>query len=241
MTAIAKLNTEYGATKEERNYVQETLDKKWVQELFTKEKNDLKNKIMRNFHTDNYVAFEMHKKFDTEKKSMKDILNTDPDMKKKYETALKNKRRWASEGIVLLQAIAINCVKILANKDDVEKKLSSRDDLKYKSQAIDGFLGPNTFYVLASIAKEKGISFNGIVDKKLLDTMMNICKEAPVNVVPTATNTIINTPPVAPVNVAPTATNTIINTPPIAPVNVAPTATTTPINTPPIAPEADTF
>ena len=42
---------------------------------------------------------------------------------------------------------------------------------------MDGILGPNTFYVLASIAKEKNIPFNGIVDQKLIDTIVDICLE----------------------------------------------------------------
>jgi hypothetical protein len=55
----------------------------------------------------------------------------------------------------LLQSIAIKCVSILTNGEEIEKKLTSWNEVAYKSQAMDGFLGPNTFYVLASIAKEK--------------------------------------------------------------------------------------
>ena len=74
-----------------------------------------------------------------------------------------------------MQTIAIKCVQKLADNEDIESKLSSRNDTKNKSKAMDGIMGPNTFYVLASIAKEKGIKFNGIVDKTLLNEMISIC------------------------------------------------------------------
>lgn len=75
----------------------------------------------------------------------------------------------------MLQTIAIKCITILSNGEEIEKKLASRNEAANKSQAMDGVLGPNTFYVLASIAKEKNIPFNGVVDKPLLDAMINIC------------------------------------------------------------------
>ena len=128
-----------------------------MKKLFEKELNNLSGKIVRNFHNDNYAAFEIKKTFETEKKSIKDILNADSEMQKKYEAALaKNKARGGfSEGVLLLQALAIKCVTILANGEKIENKLASRNDVAFKSQAMDGILGPNTFYVLASIAKEK--------------------------------------------------------------------------------------
>lgn len=55
--------------------------------LFDKEITNLSTKIIRNFHNDNFLAFEVNKTFDTEKQSMKDIINQDPDMKAKYEAA----------------------------------------------------------------------------------------------------------------------------------------------------------
>ena len=175
------LDLNYWATQKEKDYVKDTLDKEWVKKLFEKELNNLSGKIVRNFHNDNYAAFEIKKTFETEKKSIKDILNADPEMQKKYEAALaKNKARGGcSEGVLLLQALAIKCVTILANGEKIENKLASRNDVAFKSQAMDGILGPNTFYVLASIAKEKWIAFNGVADKSLLDTMINICKENP--------------------------------------------------------------
>lgn len=175
------LDLNYWATDKERTYVKETLDKEGVKKLFEKELVNLGSKIVKNFHNDNYATFEVQKKFETEKTAMKTIINADPDMKKKYETALaKNKTRGGfSEGILLLQTIAIKCVNIINTKESVENKLSSRNEVAYKSQAMDGILGPNTFYVLASIAKEKNISFDGVVDKPLVDQMISICGETP--------------------------------------------------------------
>lgn len=112
MPSINKLDTNYGATQGEKDYVKETLEKESVKELFKKEIDNLSTKIIRNFHSDNYVSFEVHKKFENEKQSMNTILKADPDMEKKYETALaKNtKRPGFSKGILLVQAIAIKCI-----------------------------------------------------------------------------------------------------------------------------------
>ncbi|MCX6825476.1 MAG: hypothetical protein NTY80_04640 [candidate division SR1 bacterium] len=179
MPSINKLDTNYGATQGEKDYVKETLEKESVKELFKKEIDNLSTKIIRNFHSDNYVSFEVHKKFENEKQSMNTILKADPDMEKKYETALaKNtKRPGFSKGILLVQAIAIKCINKINAGESVENKLTSRNGTAFKSQAIDGILGPNTFYVLASIAKEKKISFNGMIDKRLLSEMIKICGE----------------------------------------------------------------
>lgn len=129
MTPTEQLDTNYGATKKERDYVKETLDKKGVQELFNQETKDLSRKIVRNFHSDNYVAFEVRKTFQTEKNSMKNILKADTDMEKRYEVALaKNKTRSGfSEGILLVQAIAIKCVEKINEKESVESKLTNRN------------------------------------------------------------------------------------------------------------------
>jgi len=43
---------------------------------------------------------------------------------------------------------------------------------------VDGILGPNTFYVLASIAKDQQVTFDGLVDETLLDKMISICSGA---------------------------------------------------------------
>gem|GEM_PF-6945253 len=75
--------------------------------------------------------------------------------------------------------MAIKCIKKLANGEKIEEKLKSRNGSTFKSAEMDGILGPNTFYVLASIAKDRNISFNGVVDKPLLDAMINVCKETP--------------------------------------------------------------
>ncbi|HBB03391.1 TPA: hypothetical protein DCZ39_00585, partial [Patescibacteria group bacterium] len=67
MAPVEQLDTKYGATKQEREYVQEMLEKKeGVIGLFKKELNKLNTKIIRNFHSDNFVAFEAQKKFETE-------------------------------------------------------------------------------------------------------------------------------------------------------------------------------
>ena len=179
MTPIENLDNDYELKNEEKNYVKEILDTKWVKELFAKEQKNLQSKIIRNFHTENYSNFEINKQFENEKNSMKNIINNDPNMKTKYETALaKNQKKWGfSEGILLLQTIAITCVEKINGKESVTNKLSSWNGLSFKSQAMDGILWPNTFYVLASIAKEKKISFNGSVDKPLLEAMIGICGE----------------------------------------------------------------
>lgn len=169
-----KLDTNYSATQQEKEYVKNTINTKGVKELFNLETTNLKSKIIRNFHTANYV--ELSKKtFAPEKKQMKDIINADPEIKAKYEAAVAHKGKWRSEGIMLLQAIAIKCVNIINQSESVESKLTSRNGTSFKSASIDGIVGPNTFYVLASIAKEKGISFNGVVDKPLLAAMISIC------------------------------------------------------------------
>ncbi len=172
--ANEKLDTNYSATQQEKEYVKNTINTKGVKELFNLETTNLKSKIIRNFHTANYV--ELSKKtFAPEKKQMKDIINADPEIKAKYEAAVAQKGKWRSEGIMLLQAIAIKCVNIINQNESVENKLTSRNGTNFKSASIDGIVGPNTFYVLASIAKEKGISFNGVVDKPLLAAMISIC------------------------------------------------------------------
>lgn len=77
---------------------------------------------------------------------------------------------------MLLQTLAIKCITVLKNDEVVEDKLQQRSELGRKSDAMDGILGPNTFYVLASIAKDQGLAFNGVVDQKLIDTMVDICR-----------------------------------------------------------------
>ena len=184
-----KLDTNYQASKEqaskeERDYVKETLEKEWVTALFKKEITNLKSKIIKNFHNDNYQAFEIDKTFDTEKQSMRDIIDQEPTIKTKYEAVVKRGKageiKGFSEWVLLLQALAIKCIKKLANGEKIEEKLQSRNGSTFKSAEMDGILGPNTFYVLASIAKDRNISFNGVVDKPLLDAMINVCKETPV-------------------------------------------------------------
>jgi len=179
MTLSNNLDTNYWTTNEEKNYVKETLDTKGVKELFLQEEKNLQSKIIKNFHNDNYSNFETNKLFENKKNAMKNIINANPTMKTKYEKAIAEKTTGSSEWIRLLQAIAITCVEKINGKESVQNKLTSWNGLSFKSQTLDGILWPNTFYVLASIAKEKGIAFNGIVDKPLLDAMISICGEVP--------------------------------------------------------------
>jgi hypothetical protein len=113
-----------------------------VEVLFAQEKNDLKKKIINNFHTENFSAFEQKHVFDAEKAEMNAIIADDQEIKTKYESALKinQKKGGFSEGILLVQTIAIKCVAILANNEKVEEKLKSRNNIAYRSQAMDGIM-----------------------------------------------------------------------------------------------------
>lgn len=113
-----------------------------MKKLFEKELNNLSTKIIRNFHNDNYAAFEIQKTFDAEKKAMKDIITADADMQAKYEAALaKNKARGGfSEGILLTQAIAVKCIQIINQSESVENKLTSWNGKAFKSESMDGIM-----------------------------------------------------------------------------------------------------
>ena len=171
------LDSNYSVSAEEKNYVKTTLETEWVQALFQKEASWLQSKIINNFHSTNYSRFEQQKVLD--KSEMKDAINKDPDMKAKYEAAFAKhgKDGGFSEGILLLQTLAIKCITVLKNDEVVEEKLKQRSELGRKSDAMDGIIGPNTFYVLASIAKDQGISFDWVIDQKLIDKIVDICLE----------------------------------------------------------------
>ena len=83
-----QLDLTYGTSEKEKKYVQDTLEKEGVKSLFSKETKKLHEKIIKNFHNDNYLNFETNKKFDQEKESMKRIINEDPTIKTKYEKSL---------------------------------------------------------------------------------------------------------------------------------------------------------
>lgn len=171
------LDSNYSVSAAEKDYVKNTLETEWVKALFQKEASWLQSKIINNFHSTNYSRFEQQKVLD--KSEMKETIYKDPDMKAKYEAALAKhgKDGGFSEGILLLQTLAIKCITVLKNDEVVEDKLKQRSELGRRSDAMDGIIGPNTFYVLASIAKDQGIAFNGVIDQKLIDKIVDICLE----------------------------------------------------------------
>lgn len=61
------------------------------------EEKNLQSKIIKNFHNDNYSNFEINKLFDNEKNAMKNIIDTNPTIKIKYEKAIAAKTPGSSE------------------------------------------------------------------------------------------------------------------------------------------------
>jgi len=164
---VEALDTNYSATQAEKNYVQESFEKNSIKEFFIKEAKNLKEKIINNFHTENYSNFEQKMSFEQEKQTMKNILKK-PIYRNIYNqyssTLAKNQNKpWFSEWIALLQSI----INVYDNKKG-----------KSSSHKIDGIVWPKTFEVLASIAKEANIKFDGIIDKSLLTHIIGVCNES---------------------------------------------------------------